>query len=280
MRYYWRIVYVMCCFYVLTGVCQAQQVYSIPEQTIKPLEVLKAKLKTSGSVKLDMHPFQISSLITYREYKEYLLVIKKDSSRRFYISQLPDSAMCLPAVYRKYITGIQYDNFPVMGISWDAAMNYCRWKTKVNNKDSIHYIYRLPCESEWLTAYNYLNKASIKNDFNKNYSDWLLNAFDENAMMVFDTTQSNHWAGFDYVGLASANGPNMLKEKVVIGDSYLFKLTSFSEYNDIPYFSFKGYRQVGFRYVKEPIDKTSMSTKFREPEPTGDNVILKSWGLK
>lgn len=279
MRYYCRVVYVICflCFIVIN--CNSQQLYSIPWQTIKPLEVLKSKLKTSGSVKVDMHPFQISSLITYHEYKEYLLAIKKDSSHKFYLSQLPDSTMCLPDVYKEYTTGNQYDNYPVMGISWDAAMNYCRWKTKVNNKDSIQYIYRLPCESEWLAAYNYLNNASIKNDFNKDYSDWLLNAFDEDAMMVFDTAKTNHW-DFDYVHLALANEPDILKRKVVIGDSYLFKLPSLSDYNNIAYFSFKGYRQIGFRYIKEPIDTTTTIHKFRKPEYTGDKFILKSWGLK
>ncbi len=181
--------------------CTSQQLYSIPKQTIDPFKILGTpsqneynlpwrKIIIPKSMKLDMDSFEMSKLVTYGEYKEYLNVIKKDSSVKFYLSQMPDTLMCLPDVYKEYTTGNKYDDYPVMGIRWEAAMNYCRWKTIQGKKDSIEYIYRLPCKSEWLDAYNYMVNASIKSDMNQNYSDWLLNAFDEDEYDFTDNKKA------------------------------------------------------------------------------------------
>jgi len=229
---------------------------------------------------LEMDAFQISSLITFGEYKEYLEVIKRDSSSKFYFSQIPDSGMCLPENYKEYVSGDKYDNFPVMGVRWDAAMNYCRWKTMQNNKDSIKYIYRLPSESEWLTAYNYLSESSVKHDLSQNYSDWLLNAFDEDSPNFMNTTNSNHWNSFDYIYLAKNNEPHILHRKCVIGDSYLFKMENLADYSDIPYYSYQGYRQIGFRVLKEMVDKVNLVNKKGNQQTSIDLQILTSWGLK
>jgi hypothetical protein len=255
--------------------CNAQQLYSIPQQTIQPAKILGPLQSQFGSYEgnnlsesltLDVGDFQMSSLVTCQEYKEYLQVIKRDSSRRFYLSQLPDSTMCLPDVYSKYIAGNQYDEYPIMAISWDAAMNYCRWKTMENNKDSIKYIYRIPSLFEWLAAYSYLNNTSVKNDLSKNYSDWLLNPIDG---FIPDKSY-----GGSYKYLSNKNEPNVLKRKMVIGDSYLYKLGTLYDYLTISYFSFEGSRQVGFRYTKRKIERKKGN------EQSDDLLILKDWGLK
>jgi hypothetical protein len=265
-----------------------QQLYSIPKQTIDPIKILGPKStefrysdnKTPKSLNLDMNAFDISSLVTYGEYKEYLKGIKKDSSAKFYLSQMPDSSMCVKESYEEYITSNTYDSFPVLGISWEAAMNYCRWKTIQNKKDSIQYIYRLPCESEWLEAYCYLNTDSFKNDFSQNYSDWLLNAYYEDVMDYIKSNISNHWANFDYIYFAKKSEPPVLKRKCVIGDSYLFKLETLADYGEMYYYSFEGYRQVGFRFVKEIVDTTNIIDEKGKQNPSIDLQILKMWGLK
>ncbi len=269
--------------------CRCQQLYSIPKQTFDPFKVLVIRHNIgyhsipSGipkSMKLEMEEFEISSLITYAEYKEYLTEMKKDSSHKFYLSQLADTSMCLKETYKQYISGNAYDSYPVMGISWHAAMNYCKWKTIQNSKEGIKYIYRLPCESEWLDAYNYLSATSSKNDFSQNYSDWLLNSYDEDAMSFVDTLNRNHWYSFDYIYFTSKEEPNELKRKCVIGDSYLFKLETLSDYSELFYYSYQGYRQVGFRFIRESVDTTTIVTKYSKPKLGGDMGILKSWGLK
>jgi hypothetical protein len=268
--------------------CSSQYLYKIPKQSIYPFKILGQRSsefvystnKAPTSMKLDMDAFEISTQITYGQYKEYLKAIKKDSSNKFYLSQIPDSSMCLPETYKAYVTGNRYDDFPVMGISWDAAMNYCRWVTVSNNKGGITFICRLPSESEWLDAYNYIQTSSVKNDFNQNYSDWLLNTYDEDAMDIIKPDISNHWSNFDYIYFAGKKGPNVLKLKCVIGDSYLFKMESLADYAGLYYYPDHGYRQVGFRYVKEIVDTTTILDSKGNQQPSVDIQLLKSWGLK
>ncbi len=265
----------------------AQYLYKIPKQTIDPFKILGPRSTEFGysnskaptSIKLDMDAFEISTLITFGQYKEYLKAIKKDSSGKFYSSQMPDTAICLPENYKEYISGNNYDDFPVVGISWEAAMNYCRWITASNNKEAITFICRLPSESEWLDAYNYLQAASIKNDFNQNYSDWLLDAYDEDANDHIKTTSTNHWTYFDYIRFAGKNEPHVLKRKCFIGDSYLFKFENLADYAGIFGYSYEGYRQVAFRVIKEPVD-TANFERGGNQQPSIDLQILKSWGLK
>jgi Sulfatase-modifying factor enzyme 1 len=289
MRYRYSVFIVFILMVISSDNCICQDVYSIPAQTFDPYKVLGPK-KIIGSyvpfgsppksMWLNMGGFEISKFITYGQYKEYLAAIKKDSTRKFYLSQMPDTTMCLRVTYENYVTGNKYDNNPVMGIAWGAAMNYCKWKTIQNNSNVIKYIYRLACESEWLAAYYYLTNASMSNDFNQNYSDWLLNSFDEDAVETIDIKNKNHWNNFDYIYLSVEKDPNVLKRKCAIGDSYLYKLESLSNYSEIGYYSYQGYRQVGFRYVREIVDTVKLTDKYGEKMPSVDSKLLQNWGLK
>ena len=70
---------------------------------------------------------------------EYLFYVKLDSSKEFYESALPDTTVWAkdlafndPYVdhYLRY-PGFRY--FPVVGVSWLQATDYCRWRTSVVN---------------------------------------------------------------------------------------------------------------------------------------------------
>ena len=107
---------------------------------------------------------------------EYLFYIQRDSSEAFYLSALPDTtvwekelAYNTPYVsnYLRY-PGFRY--YPVVGVSWNQAVDYCRWRTEaVNKQKAIEYYgedyidgdippvesgvylpeFRLPTEAEW-----------------------------------------------------------------------------------------------------------------------------------
>lgn len=71
---------------------------------------------------------------------EYLFYVKLDSSEDFYLSALPDTTVWArelafndPYVdhYLRY-PGFRY--FPVVGVSWIQANDYCTWRTNVVNK--------------------------------------------------------------------------------------------------------------------------------------------------
>jgi len=256
-------------FTVLTaGVSIDNLFYKIPEQTLKLYEILGDTAKTG---EFTINEFEISALVKYSEYREYLNSVKKDSSEAFYLSQLPDTNISADkSVYLKYISGNEYDNFPVLGISWDNAMNYCKWKTiKDNPGNNISFVYRLPQCSEWLAAKYYLDKNNIKNDLDKNYSDWLFNTMDESVFVWSDNNESGF--AYDNVYLHGQNDLRVRKRKLVIGSSFLYQQENYMSFN-FSFYADQGYRQISFRYIKEYV-------KPGDPKSNA-NRLLKKWNLK
>jgi hypothetical protein len=238
---------------------QHGRLYSIPSQS-KNFYTLHGDKNYKKAQNVEA--FEISEQVTFKEYKEYLAAIKKDSSEKYYLNQLPDTNIAIDKdVYNTYITAKAYDNYPVLGISWDNAMNYCKWKTiKDNGSDSINFIYRLPRVTEWLAAYDYLKESNAKHDFNQNYSDWLLNSFEESAYNFA------HELNLDLTYDALEEDSPALKRKRVLGNSYLY--TKEKPLNLIWYgYEYEGYRQIAFRYVKVKINEAEKS-------------VIKKWKLK
>ncbi|WP_369411722.1 SUMF1/EgtB/PvdO family nonheme iron enzyme [Chryseolinea lacunae] len=107
-------------------------------------------------------------------YLEYLYYVQKDSSTSFYLSQLPDTTCWLRGFVptdsvskyaEHYLRYPGYRYFPVVGVSYEQAMNYCHWRAiailDFLKSDSLHKMYpnmapyelqltfRLPTEEEW-----------------------------------------------------------------------------------------------------------------------------------
>ncbi len=242
----------------------SQQNYIIPKQTFQPYKILGfqeqpsyavTSIKTDQVVKIDS--FEISHLITLKAYKEYLEKVKKDSSFDFYLKQLPDSTITSAENYKTYISSKKYEAFPAVGISWEAAINYCKWRTlKENNGADIKFIYRLPILGEWLVTYNYLEANKSTHDLSKNYSDWTMNDYYE-AIIGFKSDSTFVYDGF--LGTPAEKDHPRDKRKIAMGDSYLFQHERLRQHF-FGYYSFNGYRQIGFRLVKEPV-KENMDTK-------------------
>lgn len=218
---------------------------------------------------LEVPEFDMTNFISFGVYKEYLKEIKKDSSTQFYNTQLPDSSMCLPDCYVEYVNNTEFDNHPVLGISWEAAMHYAKWMTiKENTGDEIDFIYRLPTCVEWLSAYTYLGEDA---DMNHLYADWLLNT-KFNIGYAFHKNTPNSQL-YNISGFPEKDAPQAEKRRFVIGNSFLFQKEYVKDFHDNVYYQFEGYRHIPFRLVKTQKEEN------REEYHLFDR-ILKYWGLE
>ncbi len=250
---------------------------TIPSQTLNLYKLLG---ENTNAHEHTVKSFQISEFVTFKEYKEYLNAIREDSSAAFYLCQLPDTNITTHDAYMKYVRSDEYDAYPVLGITWEAAMNFCKWKTLKDNKDSITFIYRLPACSEWLAAYHYYSKNNIKNDMNDKYADWLLNEMTE-GFIGFKCEFS-----LDFIiYLHKKNDALVNKRKRVIGDSYMsqydpLQSTLFGK-KEYPvftsyYIATEGKRHIAFRYVKEKVNNSEPGIPYNNIS----NDVLKYWGFK
>lgn len=163
---------------------------------------------------------------------EYLFQVAKDSSEEFYNSALPDttvwgSELAFNDPYVKYYLrhpGFRF--YPIVGISWLQAVDFCKWRSGVVNKLAIQqagielppgaesmpletgYVipdFRLPTESEW----EYAAQALIGVQWlDENQTHKRLYPWDGHALRnPFGNEMGNFLANFkrgrgDYAGIA------------------------------------------------------------------------------
>jgi len=90
---------------------------------------------TVGSFYMD--ETEISNL----DYLEYLYAISKDSTREFYASALPDTTVWANEMsfndqyVDQYLRYPGFRSYPVVGVSWVQANDYCKWRSAVVNNE-------------------------------------------------------------------------------------------------------------------------------------------------
>jgi hypothetical protein len=216
-----------------------QSSWTIPTQLMNPW----AEMGMTRTDTLRVEEFVITKQITLGEYRQYLDALKKDSLDAFYRAQLPDSTMCTPAAYDAYLNSGKYDAFPVCGVTWLSALNYCEWKAEQDHlPDSM--MYTLPYLEDWLAANRYLRAENLPNDFNRNYSDWLMDSFDESA---YDFMEDLHFS-YDYRDYP--NDPPVLRRKRYVGNSFHHQHAALGDYYSEYGYSFRGYSYISFRMIK------------------------------
>jgi formylglycine-generating enzyme len=74
-------------------------------------------------------------------YLEYLNAIQKDSSQEFYESALPDTLVWKnelafnDSYVEQYLRYPGFRMYPVVGVSWTQASDYCSWRTEAVNRE-------------------------------------------------------------------------------------------------------------------------------------------------
>ena len=218
---------------------------------------------------------------------EYLFYIQRDSSEAFYLSALPDTtvwekelAYNTPYVsnYLRY-PGFRY--YPVVGVSWNQAVDYCRWRTEaVNKQKAIEYYgedyidgdippvesgvylpeFRLPTEAEWeYAAYGQVgNQFLDENQTQRRLYPWDGRTIRSSKSGSVGKFQANFKRGRgDYAGIAGAlNDAGFVTTSI-----YEYAPNDFGLYNmagNVNEWVFDIYRQLNFQDMEDlnPIRKS------------------------
>jgi len=105
------------------------------EPVSSPINDLKRRIGTDGFF---MDEFEVTN-IDWREYVGWLQGVYKHEPRR-YILALPDETVWRKELeynepyVRDYYTHVAFGYYPVVGVSWKQAMEYCQWRTDRANE--------------------------------------------------------------------------------------------------------------------------------------------------
>lgn len=206
--------------------------------------------------------FYISEKVTLREYKAFLAAMRRDSGEAFYLQLLPDSTIGTADQYTQYLTDRAFEKFPVVGVSWINAMRYCVWlNLQENDANATPYCYRLPSKAEWLAA-NELLGTKKGSDFNKGYADWLITSYFETSFDFIHDLNPDIDADPEKAAKAV--------RKLFMGNSWRIHFQDPNTYASLFEYRDKGSPFLGFRYVKEPIEKATNAEVLRH--------LRKKWG--
>ena len=218
---------------------------------------------------------------------EYLHYIRRDSSEAFFQSALPDTtvwekelAYNTPYVsnYLRY-PGFRY--YPVVGVSWDQAVDYCRWRTEaVNKQKAMEYYgedyidgdippvesgiylpeFRLPTEAEWeYAAYGQIGDQWLdENQTQRRLYPWDGRTIRSSKRGDLGKFQANFKRGRgDYAGIAGAlNDAGFVTTSI-----YEYAPNDFGLYNmagNVNEWGFDIYRPLNFQDMEDlnPIRKS------------------------
>jgi formylglycine-generating enzyme required for sulfatase activity len=233
---------------------------------------LKKKFLPPGTVQITETFFADETEVSNFSWHEYVSWTGKKygiDSHEFKAA-LPDTSVWLdPSAYNKpyeeyYFRHPAYENYPVVGVSYEQALAFCKWRTErvkeqwyLKTKKELNIEFRLPTKEEWELISN--NGMNVFNSNGKNKKgEFMLNCLNDNMYQSdadvmsdnADVTAPVNWYGKNKFGLFNTIGnvAEMTEEKGLCkGGSWRHKMESCRAGNDIVYS--KPTSWLGFRCV-------------------------------
>lgn len=114
-----------------------------------------------GTVKIENEWYADITEVTNLSWAEYLLDLKHryGTHSSQFLSALPDTmvwAKIIPSLVSYYHRHPAYKNYPVVGVSYEQALAFCKWRTehvkamfRIRHKTNWNIEYTLPTPSQW-----------------------------------------------------------------------------------------------------------------------------------
>lgn len=225
-----------------------EQMDFIPSEKMD-VQIYRIYKNDTSILTVNSDPYWIGSLVSNKEYNEYLNEIQKDSSESCFKNAISKPEIqsqlikLLNITLRKYNTSSVYEFYPVLGLSWIQANQFCKWKTiQVNLElDKVNLphekIYRIPLQAEIESAKRFIDinlPRVFKADSTYNNQD-----------LIDFYGKINEWTGepFDELSYLDQISQEDVSDEMII----YYKSTEM----DIPFKNVNSVDlQTGFRYVQ------------------------------
>jgi sulfatase modifying factor 1 len=168
--------------------------------------------------KIREHIYVSKYEVSNADYRAFLAAAEADPQQ--YKAALPDTSVwhtagIIVSPYSKYYFRYPaYDNYPVVGISYENALVYCQWLTDVYNKDEKRkfnkVIFRLPSKEEWILAASGGDEKKQYpwgNGFVHNSRGMALCNFDQSPALKYDSTSKTYIKAPDAQGRLWVTSP-------------------------------------------------------------------------
>lgn len=133
--------------------------------TVPPTTTARLDFRPPGTVEIVDNFFMDEVEVSNKNWREYLEILKRNygEESELYLQAIPDTEVWLkngllsqPYV-DTYLYHPAYEDYPVVGISYEQAIKFCKWRTKavkkmIKENDFYcpkNFMYRLPTQTEW-----------------------------------------------------------------------------------------------------------------------------------
>lgn len=124
-----------------------------------------------GTARISFYTYIDKQEVSVADWKSYCLHLKSKFGDQLVLAAYPDSNLLFNAFsiqsVQDYLFSGKYDQWPITCISFDQAVNYCRWRTAQYKDEAKKHpdwfkeiVFHLPSKEQWTSAARAGNDSS------------------------------------------------------------------------------------------------------------------------